>query len=179
MKTLVFDVSASPTRATNISVTTKPVSLKKFIRPILLLEALYALVGCSPQGSSSVLSGAPPPSLIGEYIDDYGIEYSLSDQEWHQYPSSIYRIVLWRTDAQYLIAQNDAANPSDAGLWTRIDWMELSGMPPYEWAFCLSAYAAATAAEAEATTIAQREMPRTGCNNHPFSRMRSKDAESL
>lgn len=119
--------------------------------------------------------GSNPDStvlLLGEFVDDYGIHYSISDEEWHQHPESRYRVVRWQADAQNMIAQNGTGNPSDPNLWTRIDWIELSEMAPYEWAFCMSAYAAATAAEAEATTIAQRENPKTGCNGHPFSRMR-------
>ncbi len=50
--------------------------------------------------------------------------------------------------------------------------MPLAGMPPYEWAFCLSAYEASSAGEAEAAEIARREQPMTGCNGFPFSRMR-------
>ncbi|CAN5907988.1 hypothetical protein BH11GEM2_BH11GEM2_35000 [soil metagenome] len=56
-------------------------------------------------------------------------------------------------------------------LWSRIDWIRLE-MAPYEWAFCLSAYAAPTQEAALATTTARRDAPRTGCNGHPFSRMR-------
>lgn len=71
-----------------------------------------------------------------------------------------------------MIAQNDLDNPGDGGLWTRIDWLPLRGMSPWEWGFCLSAYKAVSAAAAESTRVARRETPRTGCNGHPFSRMR-------
>jgi hypothetical protein len=80
--------------------------------------------------------------------------------------------VAWNSARQYLIAQNDSANASAPGLWTRIDWVTLADMAPYNWAFCLSAYEAPTRAAAEAVTIANRETPRTGCNGYPFSRMR-------
>ncbi len=81
-------------------------------------------------------------------------------------------MVEWHPHAQYLVAQNDASNASDAGLWTRIDWIALPDMAPYAWGFCLSAYAAPTQVDAERTTIARRDDPRTGCNGYPFSRMR-------
>lgn len=154
-----------------------PIYWKTLIQHALLLAVLCGLAGCAPRtaGLHDAPKGTPPPLLLGEFEDDYGIQYSISERGWHQQPESRYRVVRWRTDAQYLIAQNDAANPSDAGLWTRIDWIVLSDMPPFEWAFCLSAYAALTAAEAERTDIAQRETPRTGCNGHPFSRMRRKN----
>lgn len=73
---------------------------------------------------------------------------------------------------RYLIAWNDSSNATAPGLWTRIDWIPLSGMPPYAWAFCLSAYEAPSRAAAEATAIARPDTPRTGCNGYPFSRMR-------
>ncbi|MEM1125436.1 MAG: hypothetical protein AAGI71_02205 [Bacteroidota bacterium] len=117
---------------------------------------------------------APPPLLLGTFEDDYGIAYSISAARWHQHPNATYRIVQWDLEGRYLIAQNDEANPSDGGLWTRIDWITLSDMPPYEWAFCLSAYNAPTAEEAERTVLANRDTPRTGCNGYPFSRMRRR-----
>ncbi len=104
-------------------------------------------------------------------MDDYGIQYSISANEWHQLPATRYQVIEWHVDGQYLIARNNAANPSAPGLFTRIDWMLMPGMPPWEWGFCLSAYKAPTAAEAERTDIARRQMPLTGCNGHPFSRM--------
>ena len=154
-----------------------PTYLETHIQRTLLLAVLCCLAGCTPRRAvlHDVPQGTPPLLLLGEFEDDYGIHYSISEREWHQHPESRYRVVRWQSDAQYLIAQNDAANPSDAGLWTRIDWIELSEMPPYQWAFCLSAYAAPTATEAERAIIAQRDTPRTGCNGHPFSRMRRKN----
>jgi len=71
-----------------------------------------------------------------------------------------------------LIAQNGASNPSDPGFWSRIDWMPLENMPPFTWAFCMSAYKAKTFEEAEQTTIAKRDASKTGCNGFPFTRMK-------
>ncbi len=140
---------------------------------IALLVLSCGLAACA--GHEVSVRRAPaavaPAFVLGRFADDYGIQYNISADEWHQQPRARYRIVQWHADQQYLIARNDAANPSDQGLWTRIDWMLLPGMPPWEWAFCLSAYKAATAAEAEGTDISRRQTPRSGCNGHPFSRM--------
>ena len=133
-----------------------------------LLSALLALSGCSLHAPAP----APPALLLGDFIDDYGIAHRIDTREWRQLPNARYRIVRWDTDGHYLIARNDDDNPADAGRWTRIDWLALPGMPPYEWAFCFSAYAAPTQADAERTAIARRDTPRIGCNGHPFSRMR-------
>lgn len=142
----------------------------------VLLSA--ALAGCAPRLAPP--EGEPPPFLLGASVDDYGIGYTVSPEAWVQHPSARYHVRLWRPERGYLIAQNDAANPSDGGRWTRIDWVRLEGMAPYEWAFCLTAYDAASAAEAEAAPPPERGTPRTGCNGYPFSRMRrATPADSL
>ena len=110
--------------------------------------------------------------LLGEFVDDYGEPHSISDADWIQEIHSRYHIVRWSQRERYLIARNDAANKSAPNKWTRIDWVRLDGPPPYTWAFCFSAYQASTAAEAESTKVAKPEAPRTGCNGHPFTRMR-------
>jgi hypothetical protein len=116
-----------------------------------------------------------PALTLGTFKDDYGIRYTVSDTLWIQHPKTKYRILSWNTAEQYLIAQNDALNPSDGGLYTRIDYLRLEGMQPFEWGFCLTAYAAASPAAAEATPPANRQNPRKGCNGFPFSRMKRTD----
>ena len=113
-----------------------------------------------------------PPELLGEFKDDYGNSFRVSDSLFEQLPSTRYQVVDWNLAEQYLIARNDDRNSSDPGLWTRIDWMRFTGMSPYTWGFCLTAYRAPTADAARATEAANRSTPRTGCNGHPFSRMR-------
>jgi hypothetical protein len=121
-----------------------------------------------------VATSLPPAELLGEFEDDYESSFRITATEWMQVPSSRLHIVRWVPTERYLVAQNDAANRDSPGLWTRIDWVELDGMPPYKWGFCLSAYKAATRREAEETRIARRETPKTGCNGFPFSRMRRR-----
>jgi hypothetical protein len=110
--------------------------------------------------------------VIGTFEDDYGGSHAVSATIWIQGASTRYHITRWAPEQQYLIAHNDASNKSDGGKWTRIDWLPLAGMPPYEWAFCFSTYDAPTAAAAESTRVAKRETPRSGCNAFPFSRMK-------
>jgi hypothetical protein len=110
--------------------------------------------------------------LVGDFEDDYGIRYHLSPDLWHQRPDSRYHVVQWDSVGQYLIARNDATNPADGNLWTRIDWLPLEGMPPWEWAFCLTVWNAPSEDEARETAPADRSSPRTGCGGFPFSRMR-------
>lgn len=137
---------------------------------VVAMLALACLAGCALHADTT--RDAPPAMLLGDFVDDYGIGHRIDAGEWLQRPDTRYRVIAWHPDAQYLIARNDAGNRSDAGKWTRIDWLALPGMPPYEWAFCLSAWDAATQADAERADIARRDTPKTGCNGYPFSRMR-------
>ena len=137
---------------------------------LLLISAFLCLASCASHAPRE--AATPPSMLLGDFVDDYGIGHRIDANEWLQRPDTRYRVVAWHPDAQYLIAQNDATNRSDAGRWTRIDWIALPGMPPYKWAFCLSAWEAATQADAERADIARRDTPKTGCNGYPFSRMR-------
>ena len=116
---------------------------------------------------------APDPLVLGAFTDDYNASHAVSATEWRHGSRARYRIVKWNTAGQYFIAQNDTANPGDGGLWSRVDWLRLEGMPPWTWGYCLTAYKAPTADSAEATRIANRSTPRTGCNGFPFTRMRS------
>jgi hypothetical protein len=115
--------------------------------------------------------------LIGQFEDDYGIRYSISEQIWQQHPGSIYHIEYWDSDDQYVIAQNDEITSANPGKWTRIDWTPLENMAPYEWGFCLTVYDAPTATAAAAVIPALSDTPLTGCNGFPFSRMKRIESE--
>lgn len=132
------------------------------------LFGLTGLMGCAP-----AVRPQGDPGVLGRFEDDYGIQYEISDTAWFQAPGARYHIVRWNVTEQYLIARNDSANPADGGLWTRIDWMRLKGMSPWDWGFCLSTWNAPTASAAESTRVANRATPRTGCNGFPFSRMKA------
>jgi hypothetical protein len=135
---------------------------------IVLVGALSA---CAAQPRPIATADGPPAWILGSFVDDYGNAYTISATEWLQGPSR-YHVARWGPAARFLIARNDSANASDGGRWTRIDWIPLSGMAPWTWAFCYTAYHATSAAEAESTPAALPDTPRTGCNGFPFSRMR-------
>ena len=113
-----------------------------------------------------------PALLKGTFEDDYGIRYTINDSLWVQHPGATYHIISGDTTEQYLLVQNDKANKTDAGLFTRIDYMNFSGMEPYRWGFCLTIYNAETPEKAKATISADRKNPKTGCGGFPFSRMK-------
>ena len=113
-----------------------------------------------------------PTLLKGTFEDDYGIKYTINDSIWIQHPNAKYHIINCDTTEQYLLVQNDNANKTDGGLFTRIDYMNFIGMEPFRWGFCLTIYNANTLEKAKSTTIADRKNPKVGCNGFPFSRMK-------
>ena len=143
------------------------------MKGIYWLIVSCVLLGCSNRNAPQEINEIPPSFIIGDFQDDYDIRYTINETVWLQHPSSKYNIIEWVPEGQYLIAQNDTSNLGDGGLFTRIDWVELDGMPPYAWAFCLSAYNAKSAEDAARVNIANRDMPKTGCNGFPFSRMQA------
>lgn len=114
-----------------------------------------------------------PVSLPANFTDDYGIRYTVSDTLFLQLPAARYHILKWNLKEEYIIARNGAGNPSDGGLYTRIDYMKFKNMDPFLWGFCLSTYKAASDSLAEfSPTKPDRLNPRKGCNGYPFSRMK-------
>lgn len=122
-------------------------------------------------GQSQIGSAGPPTDIVGEFVDDYGIEYDITASLWIQGMSTRYHIVEWNVEAQYALARNDAENSSESDLWTRIDWVFLEDSD-FEWAFCYAVYDADSLDEARTSSPSNRNAPRTGCNGFPFSRMR-------
>lgn len=117
----------------------------------------------------------PPAMFKGNFVDDYGIRYTVNDTLFMQLPRTKYHIIKWNVKDQYIVARNDGQNPGEGGLYTRIDYMQFSNMEPWKWGFCLSVYDAKTDQIAETTAKADRQNPMKGCNGYPFSRMKRKE----
>jgi ABC-type transport system substrate-binding protein len=132
----------------------------------------FASVSCHGVRSNGATTAVPPAMLLGAFEDDYREPHAITATAWRHGAGTTYRIVEWHPDSQFLVARNAPDNASERNRWTRIDWVRLSEMPPYEWAFCLSVYDAATRAVALAAPQANRATPRTGCNGFPFTRMK-------
>ena len=134
------------------------------------------LIGLTVSGRQVNSSGndSIPSLLKGDFTDDYRIRYSISDSLWMQLPNTKFHIIKWNLDEQYLVAKNDMKNPGEAGLYTRIDFMQFKDMAPFEWGFCLTAYNAKDSDSAEKTAAADRSNPKKGCGGFPFSRMKRK-----
>lgn len=110
--------------------------------------------------------------LLGNFKDDYDIRYTITDTLWTQHPGIKYHVIRWDTAVQYVIAKNDAANPSEKNLYSRIDYIYFTNMEPFKWGFCLTVYNAASDSIATNSASADRQHPRKGCNGYPFSRMK-------
>ena len=144
------------------------------MRRSCLLGALVALTGCA----AGVPAPDPRAGLVGAWQDDYGIQYEITDSTWRQLPTTTYLVERWEGLGQWLVARNAPGNSSDAGRYTRIDWVILDSMPPWRWAFCLAIWDAPTAEAARQAPVSDRAHPRTGCGGHPFSRMRRPALDS-
>ena len=145
-----------------------------------LLVPLICVTWCS--GSNNrFLPGRTPKFndttffTFGNFTDDYGIKYSINDSLWTQLPLIKYHIIRWNKKEQYFVTRNDSENPTEPGLYTRIDYMPLNNMKPYLWGFCLTVYNAVSDSIAESAAAPDRKNPKKGCNGFPFSRMKKTE----
>lgn len=139
------------------------------MRFIITTILLTMLLGCS---HTSKMSSQPAATFLGNFEDDYGIQYKITAKQFIQEPRITYNIIEWNTKEQYIITQNAADNPSEANLFTRIDYVELKSMESFTWCFCYTTYNAASAKIAKATAAADKTNPKKGCGGYPFSRMK-------
>jgi len=140
------------------------------MKPFIFFAIISLFVTCHPLRHQSTPD--LPSWIKGQFIDDYGISYSVSDTLFTQHPSALYHIIEWNNAEQYLLVKNDAGNPTEKGLYSRIDYMKFMGMEPFTWGFCLTVYNAPDIASAKKASPAKRTEPKTGCNGFPFSRMK-------
>jgi len=148
-------------------------SISAMKQKILILFSCLLICGFYVQ--AAVKQDTVPSMLKGKFTDDYGIRYMVTDTLWTQLPNVKYHIISWNVKEQYLLARNDHTNPSEPGLYTRIDFMHFSNMEPFLWGFCLTTYDATSVEEAETKAKADRAIPKKGCNGYPFSRMKRID----
>lgn len=148
-------------------------TFRRYTLPVLMTVVLLAASSCTDADPAvhEPPVAQPPALLLGEFTDDYGNGYRITSTTWMQLPHGRLNIRRWHPEEGYLIAQNDSSNSYAPRLWTRVDWVELTDMAPWTWAYCLSAYEAPTAAAAASTTIARSDSLLVGCNGYPFTRM--------
>jgi hypothetical protein len=146
--------------------------LKAIIIGAILFTLCKKQTFSQPNGTTNIIKKSLPALLNGTFEDDYGIRYTINDTLWTQHPGGKYHIINCDTTEQYLLVQNDKANKTNGGLFTRIDYMNFTAMEPFRWGFCLTIYNANTLEQAKATLIADRKTPKIGCSGFPFSRMK-------
>jgi hypothetical protein len=144
----------------------------KYFFTVLSIQ-VFLLASNSAHSQQSIVAGDKIPSeLKGEFKDDYGIRYTINDSMWIQHPNIKYQVISWNNAGQYLLARNDKNNPSEKGLYTRIDYMSFINMEPFHWGFCLTVYDAKNLEEAKSKPAADRGNAKKGCGGFPFSRMK-------
>ena len=146
--------------------------LKAFIIGTILFTLCNQQIFSQPADTTHTMKKSLPAFLKGTFEDDYGEKYTINDTLWLQHPRAKYHIINFDTTEQYLLVQNDKANKSGGGLFTRIDYMNFTGMEPYWWGFCLTIYDASTLEKAKAAIAADRKNPKIGCMGFPFFRMK-------
>ncbi len=114
-------------------------------------------------------------AYLGSFVDDYGIKYEVKNDLWVQEPNIKYHILEWNEKGKFIIARNDKNNPTDKKLYTRIDLTNFENMGDFKWGFCLTKYDATTFNHAKNWDVTDKQIPKTGCNGFPFSRMKRVD----
>ncbi|MEM6994542.1 MAG: hypothetical protein AAF721_28765 [Myxococcota bacterium] len=147
--------------------------LRRVTSGLVALLGWVAACAHAPASNAAGEGAVPPPLVQGTFEDDYGSRYEITPRQWAHLPAARYAIEAWFPDERYLLARNDPDNPSDGGLWTRIDWIVLEDGGDWTWAFCMSAYDAPTR-QAAAAAHADPSRPKSGCNGFPFSRMKRR-----
>ncbi len=135
-----------------------------------IISICFLTAACNSSNKSS--STPFPAKYLGKFTDDYSIRYVVTEKLFLQEPDVRYHILSWNAKDKYIIAKNDANNPSEQNLFTRIDYMDFEKMEPFTWGFCFTVYKAENAKAAEAAAAADRSMPMKGCGGFPFSRMK-------
>ncbi|RYZ25661.1 MAG: hypothetical protein EOO10_17675 [Chitinophagaceae bacterium] len=141
------------------------------MKTFLILIGFFFSCATIPQTARQELPGW----MKGRFADDYGIRYTINDSLFVMEGSAKYHILQWNEKEQYLLTQNDSMNKTDAGLFTRLDYMKLEDMKPFDWGYCFTMYNAKDTATALQAMAADRANPRKGCNGYPFSRMKRAD----
>lgn len=141
----------------------------KKLPALIILFLTFTKIHAQSQVATAI---KPPDYMLGTFEDDYQVRYKITDTLWLQLSNTRYHIIKWNLEKKYIIAKNDAKNPGEGGLYTRIDYMTFDNMAPWKWGYCLTAYNAPTDATAEATAAADRANPMKGCGGYPFSRMK-------
>ena len=123
-----------------------------------------------------------PLEIIGSYGDAWGGVHEITGESWTMtYAASdtgsadsvsVFAIASYDNEAEYLVAQNDAANEWNPGLWSRFDWTTDTSGGLY---YCQIAYDAASAEDAAAVDTADHADVEAGCNGFAWTALTPLD----
>jgi hypothetical protein len=138
------------------------------------MAAALALTACGGDPTTPTETGGEPLAIVGSYVDEFGTEHEITEESWTQtfgdYDPSVFRIAGWDDDEQWLVAQNDDANPFNPGAWSRFDWVDPGDGHLY---YCQTAYDAPDRPSAEDTLRPDDADPATGgCGGFPWTDLR-------
>lgn len=108
--------------------------------------------------------------IRGLWVDEWGTTHAISEVGWEMsadWGASNYAVTQYNNGVRNVIAQNDAANTYNPGLWSRFDWA-YDGRDYY---YCQSTYDAATEADALAAVGADPGNIATGCGGFSWTKL--------
>ena len=104
-------------------------------------------------------------------MDAWGVAHEIDDTTWTQaypgYPADIYHLTQYSNAERWAVAENDAGNAFNAGLYSRFDWAEDGG----EIYYCQTVYDASTETDALAATPADSADLAAGCGGFSWTHL--------
>ena len=79
-----------------------------------------------PPGDDDTTGDENALAIAGTYNDTNGYFHEITSTQWAMYSTqgdAFYRVSAYSNDDTYVIAQNDASNAENPGLWSRFDWV--------------------------------------------------------
>lgn len=148
---------------------------RTIVLAISSLTTVFAVTGCNPDDTEPTDQTDDSDSegnhddvpFGGDWVDAYNGTHSISNDDWAMGDSLFTFLEVDATEG-VIIAENDAGNEYNPGLFTRFDWVVVDDQP---W-FCQTAYDAADADAARDTAAADASDPANGgCNTFAWSRL--------
>lgn len=89
---------------------------------ILVLGCVLASAGCeTSDGPDGTLE------IVGDYVDQWGNAVEITSQSITLAGMGRYNVAEFDNNANWVVAENDAANEYFPGMWSRFDWTEHGG----------------------------------------------------
>lgn len=134
-----------------------------------VMAAALVLAACSDSDTTTDDTGTTggmqqdAPEVVGSYVDDFMGTHVITADTWTS-GTLVFHIETVDNAADYLIAENDAANEFNPSLWSRFDWHDEAG----QLYFCQSVFDGASA-DAAAMGSADGSDLMMGCGGFGWS----------